>query len=84
MDKRQIQSMENGAKFFKSSYSSSGNCVEVSGVASAGEPLTKDGHSVVVAIRDSKNQAGPMLHFTRGEWEAFIAGVKDGEFDLGL
>ncbi|MGH3489380.1 MAG: DUF397 domain-containing protein, partial [Actinopolymorphaceae bacterium] len=24
---------------------------------------------------------GPILVFTPGEWEAFLAGAKDGEFD---
>jgi len=33
-------------------------------------------------MRDSKNQDGPVLIFTPSEWEAFIGGVKDGEFDL--
>jgi hypothetical protein len=35
-----------------------------------------------VALRDSKDKAGPVLTFTQAEWEAFIAGAKDGEFDL--
>jgi hypothetical protein len=34
-----------------------------------------------VAVRDSKNQRGPVLVFTPAEWAAFVAGVKDGEFD---
>jgi hypothetical protein len=24
---------------------------------------------------------GPTLYFTAAEWDAFVAGVKDGEFD---
>jgi hypothetical protein len=35
-----------------------------------------------IHVRDSKNPDGPMLTFTSHEWEAFIAGVKSGEFDL--
>jgi len=35
-----------------------------------------------VAVRDSKDPAGPVLTFTPTEWAAFIAGAKDGEFDL--
>jgi hypothetical protein len=46
------------------------NCVEVAFVDSA------------IAVRDSKNQAGPVLVFTPSEWDAFVAGAKDGEFDL--
>jgi hypothetical protein len=32
-------------------------------------------------VRDSKNPAGPVLTFTSGEREAFLKGVKAGEFD---
>jgi hypothetical protein len=35
-----------------------------------------------VAVRDSKDPAGPVLTFTAPEWSAFLAGVRDGEFDL--
>lgn len=35
-----------------------------------------------VAVRDSKNRAGPVLRYAPREWRAFIAGVKDGEFEL--
>jgi hypothetical protein len=33
-----------------------------------------------VAVRDSKNPDGPVLRFTAGEWTAFLAGVRDGDF----
>lgn len=32
-------------------------------------------------MRDSKNPTGPALIFTASEWDAFTAGVNDGEFD---
>lgn len=35
----------------------------------------------MVGVRDSKNPTGSTLNFTPGEWEAFTAGVADGEFD---
>ncbi len=35
-----------------------------------------------VAVRDSKNPAGPALIFTAAEWDAFVGGAKGGEFDL--
>ncbi|MFG1683548.1 DUF397 domain-containing protein [Nonomuraea sp. NPDC049269] len=35
-----------------------------------------------VALRDGKEQDGPVLVFTPREWAAFVAGVCDGEFDL--
>jgi hypothetical protein len=34
----------------------------------------------MVGVRDSKNPTGPALVFTPGEWDAFTAGVVDGEF----
>lgn len=34
-----------------------------------------------IAVRDSKNHDGGVLLYTRAEWDAFIGGVKDGEFD---
>ena len=58
--------------WFKSSFSgASGNaCVEVA--------LVPDG----IAVRDSKDQGGPVLRFTAREWLAFVAGVRANEFDL--
>ncbi|MEV0382344.1 DUF397 domain-containing protein [Nonomuraea sp. NPDC050643] len=47
-------------------------CVEVS-------PLPDGG----VALRDSKDPDSPILVFGPSEWAAFVAGVRDGEFDLG-
>nr|WP_203981228.1 DUF397 domain-containing protein [Planosporangium flavigriseum] len=35
-----------------------------------------------VAVRDSKDQSGPVLMFAGGEWAAFVDGVRRGEFDL--
>ena len=35
-----------------------------------------------VAIRDSKDRTGPALVYTPREWDAFLKGAKDGEFDL--
>ena len=60
-----------GTRWKKSSRSGAGNCVEV---ADTGDS---------VHVRDSKAvaAAGPVLSFTRREWEAFIEGVKSGEFD---
>ena len=37
---------------------------------------------VGVAVRDSKDSRKTTLFFNRGEWDAFIKGVKDGQFDL--
>lgn len=56
----------------KSSYSGNqgSECVEVA--------LAEDR----IALRDSKDPQGPALVFTASEWKAFLAGAKDGEFDL--
>lgn len=34
-----------------------------------------------IAVRDNKVEDGPILTFTVEEWDAFVAGVKSGEFD---
>jgi Domain of unknown function (DUF397) len=34
-----------------------------------------------VGVRDSQNPDGTVIAFTDKEWEVFIKGVKDGEFD---
>jgi Domain of unknown function (DUF397) len=36
----------------------------------------------VIGVRDSKDRSGPVLAFGPEAWAAFLAGVKDGEFDL--
>lgn len=33
-------------------------------------------------VRDGKNPDGPVLQFTQAEWDAFVAGARDGEFDI--
>lgn len=60
-----------GLHWFKSSASALGNCVEVAHLPGGG-----------VALRDSKDRGKDPHLYTRGEWEAFLAGVKNGEFDL--
>lgn len=36
-----------------------------------------------VAVRHSHNREnGPVIVYTKAEWDAFIAGVKDDEFDF--
>ena len=35
-----------------------------------------------VLVRDTKNPSADTLPYTNNEWQAFIAGVKAGEFDL--
>jgi hypothetical protein len=59
------------ARWFKSTHSGASlDCVEVAFL---------DGDKI--GVRDSKNPTGPALVFTPSEWDAFTAGVTDGEFD---
>jgi hypothetical protein len=36
-----------------------------------------------IAVRHSRRPEGEIIFYTRAEWDAFVAGVKDGEFDFG-
>jgi len=46
-----------------------GNCVEVAETPTA------------VGVRDSKDRGGPVLAFTRTDWQEFVDRVKSGAFD---
>jgi hypothetical protein len=60
-----------GAVWRKSTHSGDGGCVEV---AYAGG---------MIGVRDTKaNGTGPALAFTEQEWVAFLAGARDGEFEI--
>jgi len=63
----------NDLRWFKSSASAAGNCVEVAHMPGGG-----------VALRDSKDRVKAAHVYTRHEWEAFLTGAKNGEFDLPL
>ncbi|MBI0319463.1 DUF397 domain-containing protein [Streptomyces javensis] len=57
--------------WFKSSFSpNAGQCVEVRFDAG------------VAHVRNTRNRTGPMVAFDRAEWEAFLLGVWNGEFDM--
>jgi Domain of unknown function (DUF397) len=58
-----------GAVWRKSSRSGSGNCVEVARNLPG-----------VVAVRDSKDPAGPALAFTPEGWAAFTGSIRAGDF----
>jgi Domain of unknown function (DUF397) len=53
----------------RSTASGGTNCVEVS----------VTGESVL--MRHSQGPQGPVLKFSLAEWEAFLTGVRNGEFD---
>jgi Domain of unknown function (DUF397) len=48
----------------------SGNCVEIAQLS--------DG---AIAVRNSRYPDGPALIYTQAEIDAFIRGIKDGDFD---
>jgi hypothetical protein len=58
------------AVWHKSTFSGTNGCLEVAFVGGQ------------VSIRDSKDRSGPVLTFSPTEWEAFLAGVRDGQFDV--
>jgi hypothetical protein len=35
-----------------------------------------------IAMRDGRFPDGPVLVFTQAEWDAFVLGARDGEFDI--
>ncbi len=47
-----------------------GNCVEVSNQPGG-----------TIGVRNSRDSRGPVLRFTSDEWQAFLGGVRNGEFD---
>jgi hypothetical protein len=57
------------AEWRKSTYSNANGCVEVAFVDTR------------VAVRSTKDRGGPVLVFDSHEWEAFLSGVRAGEFD---
>jgi hypothetical protein len=60
-----------GVQWQKSGRSNpSGNCVECAALPDGG-----------VAVRNSRDPEGPALIYTPAEIEAFILGVRDGDFD---
>jgi hypothetical protein len=70
LDGAQWRRSNRSATGSESSATGSENCVEVAFVGGA------------IVVREAGNPAGPVLLFTPDEWDAFVAGAKDGEFDL--
>lgn len=63
--------MIQGVTWVKSTLSlANGNCVEVSDLPGGR-----------VGVRNSRDPEGPVLRFTPDEWQAFLGGVRNGEFD---
>ena len=65
------KNLDSGLKWVKSSLSfANGNCVEVASLP--------DGQ---IGVRNSRDAEGAVLRFTSDEWDAFIGGAHNGEFD---
>jgi hypothetical protein len=60
----------NSATWFKADTSNDEGCVEVAF------------HAGQVGVRDTKDRTKAPHVYTEHEWACFIAGVKNGEFDL--
>ncbi|RCG23396.1 DUF397 domain-containing protein [Sphaerisporangium album] len=61
----------NGLQWFKATASTSGNgCVEVAHLSDGG-----------VAIRHSRTPNDQVIRYTAFEWDCFLDGVRNGEFD---
>jgi hypothetical protein len=58
-------------RWFKSSASSAAGCVEIAHLPGGG-----------IALRDSKDRGRTPHVFSPHEWECFLTGAKNGEFDL--
>lgn len=86
--------MNTDGSWYTSSYSGKqGNCVQTrwtkathsNGASSCVEVQRADGDHPdrLILVRDSKyGDHSAVLAFTPAEWDAFIQGVKDGEFNL--
>ncbi|REE98729.1 DUF397 domain-containing protein [Thermomonospora umbrina] len=64
-----------GVAWHISTYSpdNGGNCVEAGPLADGTER---------VAVRHSHHPDAQLILYTRAEWEAFLQGVRNGEFDF--
>jgi hypothetical protein len=68
-----VTDSESAASAWRKSEASNANGGECLEVAFADE---------AVLIRHSHDRAGPVLSFSHAEWKAFLAGARNGEFDL--
>jgi hypothetical protein len=57
-------------RWFKSSFSGGNGCVEIAHMPGGG-----------AALRDTKDRGKDPHVFDRAEWQAFLKGAKNGEFD---
>lgn len=65
-----LQSQPVNVDWHTSTFCAAGNCIQVAEI---------DGS---IAVRDSKNPQGPVLRYSPAEWQAFLDGVENGDFDV--
>lgn len=74
-----------GDRWVRSTFCGSGACAEVKWKTStfcADKSCAEVSHQHRVwKIRNNQDPDGPVVTFTEDEWTAFVAGVKDGQFD---
>lgn len=56
--------------------------VQVRVITDTSAAPVKTGESKLYVMSDAADPGAGRLYFTQGEWDAFVAGVRDGEFDL--
>lgn len=72
----------NTGEWRRASSCDTGNCVEVQYGCDAGQCVEVSTSAGMRWVRDSKGGTDSgVLMFTEEEWQAFITGVKAGEFD---
>ncbi|MFK8844824.1 DUF397 domain-containing protein [Streptomyces sp. Ac-502] len=65
-----VRTVPHGVRWRRSSRSTAmNNCVETARIGSG-----------LLAVRDSKNTAGPALLFTTAAWSSFVDGLADSRF----
>jgi hypothetical protein len=70
MKEEAVVEPQQSAQWRRSRRCESASCVEVTS------------HSGGIALRDSKHPDGAILLFSHAEWDAFVAGVRDGDFEF--
>ena len=66
----QVHDTNTSTNWRKSDFCGTASCVEVAQQVDS------------FLVRDSKNPNGTVLSFDRAEWDAFVAGVRAGNFDF--
>jgi hypothetical protein len=69
---QRVQQNQPQLNWVRSEFCGTGACVEAAQTADDS-----------ILLRNSTDPTGPVLTFKRSEWDAFVAGVRAGNFDSG-